>query len=435
MATGIITPIVNIRPHPNADRLVLGSAAGYQVIVGLDTVEGTLGIFIPCDMQLSLEMCRRNNLHRHANLNIDPKAKTGFFDDNRRVRTQKFRGEISEGFWCSLSFLAWTGINFDKLKQGKLVSELNGELVCSKYYTPATRRAMGISQGKGKQSRKTQLKLMYPTFLEHYDTPQLRMAIKNIPKGAILNISEKCHGTSGRTGYLQEQKPMNWFKKRWNAIIGKFGLKFEEYRYRYVSGTRRVTIDPDLSGEIDFYAGKQFRNKVHENFKGLLHPGETVYYEILGYDEQGGLIMGAHNIVDNTLKKVYGGKMVYSYGCKPGECKVVVYRITRTLVDGDVEDLSWSQMVNRCDQLGFAHVPMLAGPIIYDGDSENLSILCEKLSRGNSTLDEGHIKEGVVVRVESQGRTINYKYKSWIFCDLEGIAKNSDNYVDIEDIF
>lgn len=32
----IITPIVNIRNHPNADRLNLGTAAGHQVIVSKD---------------------------------------------------------------------------------------------------------------------------------------------------------------------------------------------------------------------------------------------------------------------------------------------------------------------------------------------------------------------------------------------------------------
>ena len=73
-------------------------------------------------------------------------------------------------------------------------------------------------------------------------------------------------------------------------------------------------------------------------------------------------------------------------------------------------------------------------PFIYDGDSEKLLQLCERLSQGSSLLDKDHIREGVVLRVEAPNVDTHYKYKSFWFCELEGIAKNSDEYVDPEEI-
>jgi hypothetical protein len=116
---------VNTRPHPNADRLLLGTAHGYQVVVGLDTQDGELGVFFAADGQLSEQMCEANDLIGYT----DPETgerKGGFFAKNRRVRSQKFRGEKSDGYWTSLSSLSWTGANLSDLREGDQFTELNG---------------------------------------------------------------------------------------------------------------------------------------------------------------------------------------------------------------------------------------------------------------------------------------------------------------------
>ncbi len=430
----IITPIVNIRPHSNADRLVLGTAAGHQVIVSSDTVEGTLGIFFPEDGQLSLEMCKQNNLHRHSELNADPSGKAGFFDDNRRVRAQRLRKEMSMGFWTELSVLEWTKHDLSKLKKGDLISDLAGHDICNKYYTPATRRMMGSGQGtrKDKQSAKRILKESFPEFYEHFSTQKLRMMADMIPSGAILSISEKCHGTSARTGHLRQIMALNFFKKAWNRI---FGEKFKTSAYKYVSGSRRVVLDPNKVNDGGYYSGKEFRSVIHSKIKDLgLYQGETLYYEIVGFSEDGAKIMGDHKVEDKKLKKQYGDRMVYKYGCDSGTYKILVYRITQTGSDGRVLELPWTQMTTRCRELGLTAVPQLKEPFIYDGDSTKLLELCEALSQGSSLLDSDHIREGVVLRVEAPGVDTHYKYKSFWFCELEGIAKNSDEYVDPEEI-
>jgi len=67
----IVAPIVNVREHPNADRLNLSTAAGHNVVISKDTEEGTLGIFFPSDGELGHEMCYENNLYRHTEYNKD----------------------------------------------------------------------------------------------------------------------------------------------------------------------------------------------------------------------------------------------------------------------------------------------------------------------------------------------------------------------------
>ncbi len=105
MYKATILKIKNVRPHSNADRVLLATCHGNQVVVGIDTKEGDLGIYFPTDGQLSHEVCHYNNLYRESSLNYEPDGKTGMFDTNRRVRTQKFRGEISDGFWMPINML------------------------------------------------------------------------------------------------------------------------------------------------------------------------------------------------------------------------------------------------------------------------------------------------------------------------------------------
>ena len=99
----IVTRLKNVRPHSNADKVKLATCHGNQVVIGLDNNEDALGVYFPSDGQLSHEFCHANNLYRKPELNKSPEDKPGMFDENRRVRAQKFRGEISDGFWVPIS--------------------------------------------------------------------------------------------------------------------------------------------------------------------------------------------------------------------------------------------------------------------------------------------------------------------------------------------
>ena len=425
----VIVKLVNVHKHPNADKLQLALASGNLVVVGLDRKEGDIGVFFPSDGQLSEKMCLENKLYRKHPETGEPMG--GYFEANARVRAQKFRGSESDGYWTELETLAWTGVDIDKLEEGFTFTELKGHNVCQKYYTPATIRAM--NQPKSKAARKIKLKERMCMLREHFDTKQLRQNVRSIPSGSVLHFTEKCHGTSGRTGHVYSMPDMKWYHK-----VLKF-LGKDLHKWVYATGTRRVIVDTEMLGEKGFYDGCTFRIDVHKKLKAMgLHKGECFYYELVGFTDQGGQIMHSHKVSDKKMKKRYGDEMVYKYDCVPDipnkAYRVLVYRITMSNQDNKVIELPWHQVVARCAELGLETVPPLAEPFVYGGDDESLLELCRNLADGSSVLDQSHIREGVCVKVEHPNMENVYKYKGFWFSEFEGNLKNDDNYVDPEDV-
>jgi len=423
----IVCELTNVREHPNADRLKLATVQGYQIIIGLDQQEGDLGVFFPGDGMIMKDHLLNNKLYaRHPDTGEEM---GGYFGKNGRVRTQKFRGQPSEGFWQPLSAFEWTG-DTSQLTKGYQFDTLNGHRICKKYFTPATLRAINKEKNarKGKApGMKTDRSMLH----EHYDTKQVRHYISAIPEGAILYISEKIHGTSGRTGRIKSIYPLVGFKRWWNKW---FPMKFESAKWEYVSGTRRVVLDPDVKTDNGYYSGTSFRQKIHKEIESMgLHKGEILYYEIVGFDDKGRPIMPAHKVEDKKLKKKYSEQMQYTYGCDSPECNIYVYRIAHVNEEGFEIDLPWSRVITRCRQLGLKTVPYLEGPILHTTEEELLEKL-NVLANGSSTLDSSHIREGVVVRVEDPDFFECLKYKGFWFCELENIMKNSDEFIDPEEI-
>ena len=189
----IITKI-NVVPHPNADRLQLGYCFGNQLIVGLETKDGDIGIFFSTGLQLSKEYAIANDLIRRKDKDGNPAG--GMFDDNRKVRCQKFRGEKSEGYFAPLSSLEVLGIDISKLKENDCFDSLNGIPICNKFISESTyRRIMSIGKSQAKKTRgETQF------FKQHFDTAQWRLNKGEFKAGDLITISLKLHGcVSGDT--------------------------------------------------------------------------------------------------------------------------------------------------------------------------------------------------------------------------------------------
>lgn len=425
----IICRLGNIRPHPNADRLKLATVFGYQIIVGLDAKDGDLGIFFPCDGKLSPEHLKNNNLYSNAESNLDT-TKKGYFGSNGRVKAQKFRGAISEGFWQEIKSITWAGET--KLVEGDTLTHINNVLICEKYYTPATR---GISRGSNRVKKQRDVG-RYKNLLEHYDTGQLRHNLHRIPANAALYISEKLHGSSGRTGYIYIPTRQNWLDRFLTRFIPS--LVRSRGNWQYITGTRKTILETDTDS---YYEGTMFRRTIHNRIATIgLHKGETLYYEIVGFTDKGSPIMGTHGIEDKALKQKFGDHMVYSYGCNINgdglPFEIYVYRITTVNEDRNVVEYSWPQIVTRCRELGLKTVPHIEGPLIYDSiKQEGLLERCNRYSNRASELDIRHIAEGVVVRIEHEDMFTALKYKSFWFCELEGIAKQDDNFIDPEELF
>ena len=429
----IVTSLKNVRPHSNADRVQLATCHGNQVVIGLTSTEGELGIYFPSDGQLSPEFCKANNLYRDSELNSDPE-KTGMFDTNRRVRAQKFRGEISDGFWVPLS-------NFDFFQskiswiEGYEFDELNGTPICSKYINPATAKIARENQGKKTRTAKSSI-----MFKEHFDTEHFGKNIFKFEPEHTIIITEKLHGTSGRIGNVLIERDLNWKEK-----IGKrLGLKIQEKEWKYMNGTRRVVLE-ETSGTQ--FHDPNIRDKAYNLFKENLRKGETVFFEIVGSESTGAMIMPSVDTTkmgDKDFTKTYGKSMAYTYGTEPGQCEIYVYRMTLTTEDGQSIDYTWDDVVKRCNEIGVKTVPFIAkttlteigmavtmktGTPSFEYNDRDAKDEFERLvtlyGSGPSTLDTRHIKEGVCVRIEGGINNQTFKFKSFEFKVLEGIIKDS----------
>ena len=436
--TAIVTKLTNVRPHPNADKVQLATCHGNQVVIGLDSLEGHLGIYFPSDGQLSDEFCKANNLYRDADLNARKNEKGGMFDVNRRVRAQKFRGEISDGFWVPLHYFGFIQVSGLDV-EGFEFTEWKGVPICDKYVNPNTAKIARENQGK-----KTRVSRSSAMFKEHFDTGHFGKNIHEFKKGQHIIITEKLHGTSGRIGHVQMTRELSWLEK----LATKFGLSINDKEWTYLNGTRRVVLGE--SKTVNQFHDPTIRDKAMNLFKGNLRKGETVYFEIVGYESTGAAIMPSVDTTkmnDKEFTKQYGKSMPYSYGCESTQSEVYVYRITFANEDGQSIDYAWDDVVKRCNELGVKTVPfMLALTLneLYEfilknggtGDdrdiNEYFSKLVEGCGSGPSVLDTKHIKEGVCVRIEGGINNKTFKYKSFEFKVLEGIVKDS-GIIDMEE--
>lgn len=426
----IICNLKNVREHPNADRIKLATLFGNQVVVGLDSYDGQRGIYFPTDGQLSEDFCKANDLVRRK----DPETgetKGGFFDENRRVRTQKFRGEKSDGFWIPIESLEFIGFDLNKFEDGFQFTEIGGIEICRKYISPATKGKRGTSKNRTRKTKN-------PMFKEHFDTDQYAYNKHKIPKYALLHFTEKVHGTSHRIINCKMERELKWYEKIVNYI---FPIK--NYTWTNLSGTRRVELN-DFENFKGFYGGNEFRKQWHDLLSGNLKKGETIYFEIVGWvDEKTPIMPICDNkkLNDKEFTKRYGRTTTFSYGCSTGKSDIFVYRITLTNEDGYTVDLPWSAVKRRCGELGIKYVPEVHSSLFINFLSddekekalEQLDKIVETSCTGESLIDSLHIREGVVVRCENNGENIYcLKHKSFEFKVLEGISKDS-GVVDIEE--
>lgn len=428
----IVSKIDRVSPIEGADKIQTAYVLGEQVVVSKGWNVGDIGIFFPADCQLSDMFCYNNNLYRDSEKNVDKNSK-GFFDDNRRVRCQPFMKVKSEGFFCEITSLLWCVdsdiLKLRDLKVGDKFDTLNGHQICQKYISEQTRKKMlNVSKKKTKVSEA-------PQFHKHVDTEQLKYYLGAIPKGALISIHAKVHGTSARYSYSTvRRKPIKVIDK----IKDKFGL-FKRESLEYLVGTRNVVLYEDQYNKEGFHGSEQFRFDVLEMLKPYLEKGMTIYGEISGY-ANGKPIMGTHStelLKDKKYNKKYGKIMTYAYGCKEHEFRFHVYRISYTNEDGIEIDFTDKQVMKWCDDHSLNGPVAVCEPFIYNGFKDALMEKVEALTERIDVLTEDyidptHVSEGVVIRVDDATLVPKfYKNKSYAFKVMEGIFK--ENNEDMED--
>lgn len=434
---GYVVKVNELRKHPNADRLNIVTFFGNDTCVSLDIVMGEIGIYFPIDLQLSEEFCLENHLLRKK---PDGTPDTGYMDPKKRnVTAVRLRGEKSDGLFLPLKCVAYTGINLDELNIGDTVTTLNGHEICKKYIPI---RKHHSADNRVNKIRKKKVPIA-PLFVEHADTEQLAYNMGAFKNGDLVEITLKMHGTSGRTGYLprlvdivptnilavfceikDRNRKLNKLQKAMIAYFDKHSRP--KYDWGLISGTRRTVLDSFDGG---FYGSNEFREKHEKVFEGKLHKNETVYYEIVGFTDDGTPIMpkaSNKKLNNKEFIKQYGEETIFSYGCDPDNKKsdLYVYRMTTTNEDGDVVEYTPDFMRYRCEQMGVKCVPLLWRGFIPEevNPGEYIKEIAEKYYDGPDPVGKTHVREGVVCRILNRPGFAAYKHKNYDFKCLSGIA-------------
>ena len=458
MYNAYITRIKNLHKHPNADRLQIGECFGNAVIVSMEYEDNQLGIYFPSDGQVSVAFAEANNLLRKkddAGNNMG-----GYMDpDKRNVTAIKLRGEKSDGLFLPLKSLESFG-DITTLHEGDRIDNFNGNEICCKYIPRKNVRRGHVSEGNRTRKKKVPVA---PLFTEHADTEQLAYNMSAFKPGDEIEITLKMHGTSQRTAYLPVFKG---YKRTFlDKIFKREGTPI--YDWGYVSGTRRTVLD-DFDG--GYYGSNEFREVHSKLFEGKLWKGETVYYEVVGFTQNGTPIMGNGDnkkLNDKDFVKQYGDTTIFSYGCSPSgkngsditeravpQSEAYVYRMTMTNEDGDVVEYTPDFMRYRCEQMGAKTVPVFSkvyirddaviahnvdgthyGGYLLDGTTYGDAVknIAETFYDGPDPVGKTHIREGVVVRIVNRPKFCAYKHKNWYFKALEGVVKVDAEAPDMEE--
>lgn len=440
--------IKNLRKHNNADRLMLGECFGNTVCVDTSYEVDELGIYFPTDGQVSPEFAEINNLLRKKDENGNSIG--GYMDPMKRnITTIRLRGEKSDGLFLHLSCVSYTGVLLSELTEGFAFTTLNGHEICKKYIPMRQNRQGQVSEGNHVRKKKAPIA---PLFIEHADTEQLAYNLDAFKPNDLIEITLKMHGTSQRTGYLPMFK--GYKRTLLDRIMRRDGTPI--YEYGYVSGTRRTVLNDWEGG---FYGSNMFRKKHADFFEGKLHKGEEVYYEVVGFTDEGMPIMSSasnRKLNDKDFLKKYGETTTFSYGCSctgyytygDGSYDVLpksdfyVYRMTMTNEDGDVVEYTPDFMRYRCEQMGCKCVPVLWRGFLDDTTDwndagmtagEQVKEIAEQYYDGPDPIGKTHVREGVVIRILNRPKFCAYKHKNFAFKCLEGLVKAEETAPDMEE--
>ena len=332
-----------------------------------------------------------------------------------------------------LKSLEYTGVDIRGLEVGFCFTTVNGKEICCKYIP---RRSGRAAAGGANRTRKKKVPTA-PLFAEHADTEQLAYNLSAFRPGDEIEITLKMHGTSQRTGYLPVLQ--GYRRTIWDRLFRREGEPI--YDYGYVSGTRRTVLE-DFDG--GYYGSNEFRETHSKQFEGKLWKGETVYYEVVSFTNDGTPIMGKGK-VPKEAQNLYGKETIFHYGLSQGS-DMYVYRMTMTNPDGEVVEYTPDFMRYRCEQMGIKTVPVfwkgyLGGkncPYADNCTKEDCNIgecvkrIAEEFYDGPDPIGKTHVREGVVIRIINRPKFLAFKHKNFLFKQIAGII--TEQAADTNDI-
>ena len=420
-------------PNPEVERLQCLKHNFLNIITGLDTKEGDVVIYFPIECQISEWFLHENNLYQEVQFNKDSSQK-GMFNNKGRVKCIRLKGCPSEGFIIPLKTLIpdenvenLVGVTFDTFEN---------KLLVNKYVVKQDiKTSTNTSSNKSKKIGNNVKDIMIENqFRFHQETPKLNDNIFILDLDDIIQTSYKVHGSSGIVSNVLIQKKLTWKDKIASWFID---IPTKEYGYIYSSGKPKSKTPKGIEGRSfestgSFYGNDNIWQSTFKQLKPFLTHGLTIYYEIVGFSEDGGII-----------------QKDYDYGCEPKESNIFIYRITQTNDQGIMYEFSAKQVQDWCKMNGLTPVHEF-----YYGNVQNLLIYLYEKYEGKKKFDEDWKsklyeflqkeylekdcfmcknkvpEEGIVLRIERPYLEV-YKLKSFKFNERE--TKQLDKgVIDIE---
>lgn len=308
---------------------------------------GDMAVYIPIDSVLSEDL----------NAYLFPPDSKIRLENNRRIKTIKIRGMLSQGM-----LVPWQSLysKYPKIRFKGVGDDVADVLGITKYEPPAPKYQ---SFGTGTKAKR----LKHPDFREYTDISNIRFWPTAFYDGDEVYVSEKLHGTSVRMAMLPppytgfKQLKYLWKARRFKALLQTlFGRAKAEFHY----GSRQVDIS--ISSTYRGFYGFDLYGKVARaiNAASILQPGEILFGEIVGHKIQKG----------------------YEYGHKPEQHTFYAYDVIKDGKYLDADDfIAW------CDERGIKRVPMLHLGKLDHG-------MLDAFVGGPSTIHAPTEREGIVVK-------------------------------------
>ena len=274
-----VEKVVEVKRHPNADKLDIATVLGWNVIVGRDTVtEGSLGIFVPIDSIIPHELANEWGI-------------ANYLKRGNRVRTVKLRGVYSQGLFVTTDMIN----NTSAIPAGKMLTvgeDIKDILGITKYEPPKKGMPRGMRYRATMTPRRST-----PYFPRYTNISHLQNYPYALNDDDYVVVHEKRHGTNFRFGWVKDvdratikvrvQRAWHRFKKRmgWkhNTVLAE-GLKLHV-------GSHNVIRDQKLSDDNDIYW--RAANRLQKTC--AYFPSNYVFFcEISGPAVQSGFDYGCH---------------------------------------------------------------------------------------------------------------------------------------------
>jgi RNA ligase (TIGR02306 family) len=234
MASSVVAQIVeltNNQPHPNADKLELFQAAGWQLVCGIENYkEGDRVVYITPDSLITEKLADKLGITNYLST---VKNQDGSFVTNEdgekmlRVRQAKLRGEPSFGTTIPADMLKEDfDIDITKLDLG---TNLAGEIGIEKYL-PIMRSSAGDAEVND------------PMFVKYTDIENLRNYPNVLQLGEPVTVSEKIHGQNLRVGLIDGV-----------LMAGSHGLRRKEPEDYTTSSFWYPLADPNVLDMLHYF--------------------------------------------------------------------------------------------------------------------------------------------------------------------------------------